>query len=125
MKTHSINFRTASIETTFVNAPLSGAECRRFSIDHENWRGPRSLVELISSLLSDWGTGLELALYQQATIHLLGGDAEVSVMLPMTTQGRELGKQRFHLATPDSAFCLTAFANPPIGYAFQLTRLLH
>jgi hypothetical protein len=82
------------------------------------------LLELVLRILQDWGTGLELALYEQAIIHMLGGESKVSLILPMSRDGTSLGNQRFHLATNDSAVRLTAFGQTPKGYLSQLSRLL-
>ncbi|QDV47339.1 hypothetical protein Enr13x_72480 [Stieleria neptunia] len=119
-----VNFRPNSVDSKFVNSPLSGSSRRCFSTTKERYHGPQSLVDLIEALLSDWGTGLELPLYQQAIVHLLGGREQESVKLPMNRRGRELGNQRFHLVTADSAFRLTAFSKFPRGYSSQLSRLL-
>ncbi|WP_442506768.1 GxxExxY protein [Novipirellula sp. SH528] len=119
-----INFRPMSVDSKFVNAPLSGADRRRFTINSHDWRGPQALLDLVRRLLVDWGTGLEMALYEQAIMHLMGGDAQANVMLDMSREGKSLGLQRFHLATPQSAFRLTTFIKPPDGYASQLSRLL-
>jgi GxxExxY protein len=35
-----INFRPMSLESKFVNAPLSGAERRRFTVNQDQWQGP-------------------------------------------------------------------------------------
>ena len=119
-----INFRPMTLESRFVNAPLAGADRRRFSIRQNHWQGPQSLLDLIPRILQDWGTGLELALYEQAITHLLGGENEVNVNIPMSRDGTSLGNQRFLLATPDSALRLTAFTKTPNGYPSQLSRLL-
>ena len=119
-----INFRPMSVESKFVNAPLSGAERRRFTIKSHDWRGPQALLDLVTRLLMDWGTGLELSLYEQAIVHLMGGAAHADVMLGMSREGKSLGKQRFHLATSESAIRLTTFTKLPDGYASQLSRLL-
>jgi len=119
-----INFRPMSLESKFENAPLSGADRRRFSLNQDHWNGPQNLLDLVPRILQNWGTGLELALYEQAIVHMQGGENEVSVILPMAREGTSLGNQRFHLATSDSAFRLTAFGQTPHGYPSQLSRLL-
>ncbi len=119
-----INFRPMSVESEFVNAPLSGQDRRRFTIEKALWHGPDRIMAFAQALIADWGTGLELPLYRQGLIHLLGGEELVTVMLPMTRVGHSIGNQRFNLADEYSAFGLTAFSNSPIGYPSQLLRLL-
>ncbi len=120
-----VNFRPMSVESEFVNAPLSGADRRSFAIDTSKWSGPGKLIRLTKALLDDWGTGLELPLYQQALIHLLGGEDAATKMLPMKRDSKQIGNQRFQLVDEDSAFRLTAFQTSPSGYASQISRLLN
>ncbi|QEG39129.1 GxxExxY protein [Roseimaritima ulvae] len=119
-----VNFRPMSVESQFVNAPLVGAERRRYSIHTEDWSGPMGLLDLLRQLLFDWGTGLELSLYNQAIGHLWGNGCRADALLEMSRDGKPLGHQRFHLASPDSAFRLTAFSDVSNSYPSQLSRLL-
>jgi hypothetical protein len=66
--------------------------------------------DLVSDIVRDWGTGLEVSLYEQAVIQQLGVEEVVATLLPMTRDGNFLGNQRFHLIDSDSAFTTTAFA---------------
>ena len=75
-------------------------------------------------LLRDWGTALELPLYHQAVVHLLGGEESVTRLLPMRRDGVPLGNQRFHLMEPDAAFRITALDEASSNYVTQLKRLL-
>jgi GxxExxY protein len=119
-----VNFRPASIETKFVNAPLSRKHRQRFFVNEIHWKGPGVFRDLLIDLLRDWGTGLELLLYQQAIVNLLGGDERVAIVLPMTRNGISLGNQRFLLSDPQSAFRLTAFSGDFSPYKSHLERLL-
>jgi hypothetical protein len=67
---------------------------------------------------------LELSLYHQAIVHLLGGEEKVVQMLPVHRDGISLGSQRFHLMDPESAFRLTAFPEEVPAYEAQIRRLL-
>lgn len=75
-------------------------------------------------LLKDWGTGLELPLYYQAIVHLLGGEANVIKQLPLSRDNLALGNQRFHLMDYEAAFRITAFENSTQAYRKQLIQLL-
>jgi len=119
-----INFRPTSIESKFINAPLSGVDRRRFVVDTKSWRGPKKFLNLVLALVNDWGIGLEIPLYRQAIIHLLGGEESVSTLRQMTAYGANIGNQRFNLIDDCSAFGITAFSNLPSGYHAQLTKLL-
>ena len=116
-----INFRLPSVESRFVNAPLTTAERRRFTIHRDQ---PDPFFTLVAELLTDWGTGLETALYIRALTHLLGGEREVVRQLPMTRGTTPLGNQRFHLAAPDTAFYLTSLPSIETTHRAHLQRLL-
>lgn len=119
-----VNLRPASVETKFVNAPITSAERRSFEIEDCRWQGDTSVRDWIVEMLRDWGTGLELPLYQQAIVHLLGGEALVTRQLPMRRDGIELGNQRFHLMSEDAAFRVTGFENPTVEHEQHLKRLI-
>jgi GxxExxY protein len=119
-----VNFRPASVETKFVNAPLSRQHRQSFAVNEIDWNGPGVFRDLLIDLLRDWGIGLELLLYHQAMVNLLGGDERVSIVLPMTRNGIPLGKQRFFLSDPQSAFRLTAFSGDFGHYKSHLERRL-
>lgn len=119
-----INFRPASVDSRFVNATMTTAQRTAFDVIDPRWLGDPIAKELLVELLRDWGTGLELALYYQAFIHLLGGDEAVVKQLPMKRGYVPLGNQRFHLLEPDAAFRFTAFSKLTKGCEDQLKRLL-
>ena len=119
-----INFRSATVESQFVNAPLDSAQRRSFSIDEGEFNGDGGFRDLVVDLLRDWGTSLTLSLYQEATVSLLGGIEVVEAMLPITRNGVLLGTQRFHLATPETAFNVTAMNRDTSAYRSQLARLI-
>ena len=116
-----VNFRPSSVESRFVNAPLTTAERRRFAVHCSH---PDSFFTLVTELVTDWGTGLETARYVSALTYVLGGEREVVRQLPMTRGATPLGNQRFHLATPDTAFILTALSSAESAHRAHLQRLL-
>ena len=106
-----INFRMESVVSKFVNAPLEAADRHRFDIDTTLWRGDAAFEELVTALVSDVGTSLDLALYQQAITDCLGGKEKVIQQLPMQSANGPMGKQRFHLVDAHTAFRITTFAD--------------
>ena len=119
-----VNFRPNSVESRFVNAPLTTADRRSFDVYDAQWRGDGGICVWIMELLRDWGTALELPLYHHAVVHLLGGEEIVTRLLPMQRDGVPLGNQRFHLMEPDAAFRITALDEASSNYETQLKRLL-
>lgn len=119
-----INFRHTSVDSRFVNAPMTLAQRRAFTVNDHNWLGNEIAKDWIIAMLRDWGTCLELPLYYQAVTHLLGGEETVIKPLLMKRGDIPLGHQRFHLLEPDAAFRITAFGRITKGYKGQLKRLL-
>ena len=119
-----INFGAVSVVSQFVNAPLTLAERRNFSVVDGAYQGESSFQSLVTELLRDWGTSLTLSLYDEALVELLGGPATVVAHLPMNRAGIALGNQRFHLARDNIAFRLSAMNGNTDGYKKQLQALL-
>ena len=61
---------------------------------------------------------------QEAVVSLLGGIEVVEALLPINRNGVFLGRQRFHLAAPDTAFKVTAMNRDTSAYRSQLARLI-
>lgn len=120
-----VNFRSPTVESQFVNAPIPREERCGFSVSDDGFRGARDLLQLVVDLVRDWGTSLSVSLYHQALVHLFGGKESVERMLPLTRDGRNLANQRFHLVDDQTAFALTAFSKPDHNYAGQFQRLLN
>lgn len=119
-----INFGSAKVQSKFVNAPMRSDQRRAFRFSDVNYNGDLRFSELVVGILRDWGTSLTLSLYQQAIIALLGGVETVEVMLPMHRSGMSLGNQRFHLASSDTAFKITAMNRDADAFEHQLGRLI-
>jgi GxxExxY protein len=103
-----INFRSASVESQFINVPLDSAQRRSFNVNDVEFNGDDRFRDIVVGLLRDWGTSLTLSFYLDAVVSLLGGIEVVEAMLPINRNGMFLGTQRFHLAAPDTAFKMTA-----------------
>jgi hypothetical protein len=76
------------------------------------------------ALLGDWGTGLDVALYEEAAACLSGhGDREAEV--EVRAGPRLLGTQRMRLVAPDLATRVTALApNLLSDFEVHLSRFL-
>ena len=88
--------------------------------------GAEAVNEILAALLADWGTGLELALYDEALTHFAGGEARVLRRVPVRLDGRPLGEQLLRFAADDVVFKLTAFESTGDAPLFtaHATRLL-
>ncbi len=119
-----INFRTKSVESRFVNTTLDHAERRRYTFDLTEYRGDDALAVLIRELVADWGTGLHPSLYRRAMLECIGSEAEPARILPMTSDGHPIGKQRFHLLSSETALAVTTFSTPTAENVEEFQKLI-
>ena len=82
--------------------------------------------ELLLEFLADWGSGLELPLYEDALTHFLGGESVAIRPVSVLLNTIELGPQPFRHAAEDVAFKLTAFeeARALDRFLIQVDRLV-
>ena len=123
-----LNFRTPKVEGQMMATSLTPEERRRFQPVTERWRELASacatLRRTLCELLADWGAFLDLALYQEALVHFLGGAARVEQRIRLSRGSIELGGQRLLLHAPGVALRLTALTREQNAAEFHLRRLL-
>lgn len=123
-----LNFRPAKVEGLIRATSLSQADRRNFNLITNGWQqltpACGALRQTLVDLLSDWGAFLDIALYQEALTHLLGGANIVEQRIPLSRSGASLGTQRFTVHAPGIAFRLTAFTEDQRGIENQMRRLL-
>ncbi len=123
-----INFRPESVESRFVSTRLTPATRQMFHVKDAEWRVVSDKcvhlnVEL-RALLEDWGAFLSVELYQDALVHLLGG--EDAVVCPVNVRCNEVvaGQKNICLLDSKTAFHLSAMSQRIPGYETHLYRLL-
>ena len=119
-----VNVRPEKVEHEFVNCSLRLDELRTPLILENGWDnaipGATVFKDTLNALITDWGSGLELSLYEGALSHFLIGDCDV----PVHGLSGRLGVQRMRLAAPDVAFKLTALTERLEMFAIHVHRLL-
>lgn len=107
-----INIRPEQIEREYINNVMSLEERRRFSVVLHEWDestpSAKPFRELVTTLLSDWGTCLELPLYEDAIIHFFGGHDAVTQRRNVRWNSQLVSSQPFRMVAPTVAFMLTA-----------------
>lgn len=126
-----INTRPERVEHEFINCRARredlrhpGTDCSAFEGD---LAGARELRDIVMSIVEDWGTGLDLALYEEAVTHFFGGDDVVIQSVPVFGSGGTLAEQPMRLIAPGIALKLTSFADPRTSgpcFVAHATRLL-
>jgi GxxExxY protein len=123
-----INMRPSEVEHEFVNAPATRAERLQFEIDDSRWHEivPRAALwrNTLTEVLKDWGTGLELPLYEAAMVHFLGGAQAAIQDVDVVMGHRKLGHQPFRVVAPNVAFKLTALESSLDAFEAQSRQLL-
>ena len=108
-----INVRPERVTQEFVNNTLTHEDRLQFEIVTDRWEpkipGAAYFAEVLTGLLRDWGTCLDLSLYEAGLIHFFGGEEAVLRPATVTFDGHTLGPQSLRFVTERTAFKLTAF----------------
>lgn len=126
-----INTRPEQVEHEFVNCQSRLEDLRNPVIDAAAFRqdtpGAHELREHVTSLVKDWGAGLDLALYEEALTHCFSGDDEVVQRVPVFGTSGKLAEQSMRLIGAGTALKLTSFNDLRSSgprFATHATRLL-
>ena len=111
-----INVRPEQVAREYVNCPFNYQERFGYRISFSDWddevSGARLFKNILVELVTDWGSCLELALYEQALTHFLGGEEQVLKSVAVRLYGAELGPHLLRMAADRVAFKLTALDDP-------------
>jgi hypothetical protein len=111
-----LNFRPAKVRGQMrYNAVPRDA--RRSPLWHaDTWSAvtPRCLElrQHLTNLVADWGTHLDVRLYQEALVFGCGGEAACTQRVPIIHDGLELGSHALNSHAESLAFVVTAFSEP-------------
>jgi GxxExxY protein len=123
-----INLRPESVGQRFVNAPKRLVDLRSPKIIEHDWSahmtGAATFRDLLMPLISDWGAGLETALYEEALTHFLGGDSRVVSPVPVAGKHGHIASQRMRLVGPDIAFKITGLDGSLQSFARNALKLI-
>lgn len=122
-----INFRSAKIQTKFVNRVVTEEQRRSIAVFDAGWRPVSAQCERLRSLmielLEDWGGHLEISAYRDALIHSFGGERCLA-QVPMRRGDIQLGLHLWPLISPTCAFRLTALSTEVQQYRVHLQKML-
>jgi GxxExxY protein len=112
----------------FVNATLTHEDRVAFQVDDKDYQeiqgNSGSLRDVLVAILRDWGTCLDLELYEEAIVHFLGGPQQVVKPVDVYLGGARLGQQRLNLISPGTSVCISALNDGQSRYGDQLRRFL-
>jgi len=119
-----VNLRSKKVESEFVNATVPRSQRCGFEVDCRRYQGDETFVDLVVSLLRDWGTCLSVSLYRECVSWLQSRTGSPQ-SLPLHRNENLLGNQRFWLLNDKEAFEFTSFSGADDDYERQLLRLLN
>jgi GxxExxY protein len=122
-----VNLRPGRVDHEFINNVLTRAERSEFTAIGDDWEeieGAR-LKDRMVGLLRDWGTGLDLGLYEEAAAYLCGQPADAENDVEIRLGDQLLGVQRMRLTVPDVGLKVTAMSTEgQAEFQSHLERLL-
>jgi GxxExxY protein len=123
-----INVRSEDVEHEFVNTSWEHADRVKFAVYVRDWNtsllGVSRLQEVLIPLLRDLGTGLEVALYEEAVTHFFGGSEQIEADVAVEIDGHRPGQQRVRLIGPGVAVKITGFDGDLEPFEVHARRLL-
>lgn len=119
-----VNLRAEEVEHEFVNSLRDRDELRQPAFLDAAWNsaapGAASFRDIVTALVHDWGTGLDLALYEEAVEHFIASTQAVPVVGP----SGPLANQPMRLVTPETAFKLTMLSESTDRFISHSRKLL-
>lgn len=107
-----VNMQTEQVQHEFVNCHQSLSDLRRFDVELDQFQssvaGAGDFSAQLIAILQDWGTGLDVSLYEEAVVHCLGGENLLSSLVSVFGRHGHLADMRMPLVAPSVAFRLTA-----------------
>jgi len=123
-----LNFRTPKVQWKLIATSLTHEARRQLSSVQNRWQeltsGCSKLRQTFINALNDWGAFLEIGLYEEALIYLLGGQSKIEQRVVLRRNDIALGSQRMFIHAPGVAFRLTAVTEGQSHIEAHLHRLL-
>jgi GxxExxY protein len=123
-----VNFRPEKVQHEFVNSSISADQRQRFHVCANRWIDSISdgydLRVFVEELLSDWGAGLDVLLYEDAVTHFFGGPEKVLRETDIVMDGRRLGRQTVRLINPLTMLKVTSLQRDHAAFEEHLLKLL-
>ena len=123
-----INFRLEHVRHEFVNSKISLEQRQAFEVQATRWNrklpGCERFQDILTECLRDWGTGLDLQLYEDALTHFFGGLESVEREIEVVAHDQRLGSHSVKVINPTTTFKLTSLNRDLGAYESHLRRFL-
>lgn len=123
-----INVRPERVGDEFVNCHLRLDALRDPSVNTSGFEsavpGASFFHDHLVDMIRDWGSGLEIGLYEEAMTYFLGGEERVLTPVPVLGSKGQVHDQKIRLLTPEVAFKITSFTDRLEAFEVHARRLL-
>ncbi len=124
-----INTRAEQVEHEFVNCKLRRNQTLSPMLEFVDWASstglPSSFADVLSSIIRDWGSALEISIYEEAVVHFLNAGSVGGDFVAVYGSRGKLGQHPMRLLNPTTSFRITAFQKPDPNFAIHCRRLLN
>jgi GxxExxY protein len=120
-----INFGASSVESRFVSTTIKRSDRSKFTLKTEEWH-PKSetsiqIPEILTELLTDWGTHLDFQLYESALQHSVSTQESP---VEIYDNKQLLGKKKMHLTSENTALFISGIQGNLSHYKQHLQRII-
>jgi GxxExxY protein len=122
-----INLRSERVQHEFINNTLMKSDRTSFDVDDTRWQELQSarLKESMIAVLRDWGTGFDIALYEEVAAFFCGQPPDAQEGVEIRLGGRTVGVQPFRIVAPSAALRISTLpANRLAEYQTHLKNCL-
>lgn len=123
-----INFGGERIRGKLLVNSMHGVSRHQPMIRNSGWQRLSDhcerLVQQLKDIIRDFGTHLDVSLYNEALIHHLGGEDICLNRVGVCADGRHLGSHLVQMHSPHHAFAMTSFTTSQPNYLRHLEVLL-
>ncbi len=111
-----LNFRNAKVEGKLIVNAVMTEQRHEVEFDEVDWmaldKNCDALMSQMKALLDDWGSFLELRLYEAALVAFFGGEERAHRRCPLILDGLELGTHLFRFHSENASFMVTGYRHP-------------
>lgn len=123
-----INFGGERVRGKLLVNAMHGVSRHQPTMRNSSWR-PLSdncerLVQQLKDVIRDFGTHLDVSLYNEALVHHFGGENNCVRRVEVSVDGRHLGTHLVQMHSSQHAFFMTCFTTPQPNYLRHLEVLL-
>ena len=124
-----VNLRPDTVKHEFINSPLTRRTRQSFELRKDRFEPQGNTesrwAEFMTDALRDWGTGLDLRLYEAATEYAFGGAEQVVKNVAVLSDTELLGRQKTRITPDGSIVKITALSKNKKSFVENARRFLN